>query len=276
MSVLKKQNCLKILCIYVFYSRKPQVWGEDLLVSCGFVLCKGLTSNLDLISIRLSSGVRLFSFLSIAWGFIADVDIESEQFRLIGPFRFIVGTLVRLASLRIYRGKLAFLPATDNLETDDGSSTPQAQQTHDNQTSNNRSAEQKRLADHLLPPLDRPVPQSWTVVEEQEFVLVVAMFQSYLGEDLLAAPSARTDDGLIHLFYMTAGISRPALLRLFRAMQNGTHMECGCPHLVYRRARALRLEPETRPGVITVDGEQVEYGPLQAQAHRGVARLITG
>ncbi|KAA0706252.1 Sphingosine kinase 1 [Triplophysa tibetana] len=258
------------------YTRKPQVWGEDLLVSCGFVLCKGLTSKLDLISVHLSSGVRLFSFLSIAWGFVADVDIESEQLRHIGPFRFIVGTLVRLASLRTYRGKLAFLPATDNLETD----VSQAQQTHNNRSSNKSSehnpSEQKRLVDHLLVPLDQPVPQSWTVVEEQEFVLVVAMFQSYLGEDWLVAPSACTDDGVIHLFYMTAGISRPAMLRLFRAMQSGTHMECGCPHLVYRRARALRLEPETRPGIITVDGEQVEYGPLQAQAHRGVARLITG
>ncbi|XP_056608358.1 sphingosine kinase 1 [Triplophysa dalaica] len=258
------------------YTRKPQVWGEDLLVSCGFVLCKGLTSKLDLISVHLSSGARLFSFLSIAWGFVADVDIESEQLRLIGPFRFIVGTLVRLASLRTYRGKLAFLPVTDNLETD----VSQAQQTHNNRTSYKSSehnpSEQTRLVDHLLVPLDQPVPQSWTVVEEQEFVLVVAMFQSYLGEDWLVAPSACTDDGVIHLFYMTAGISRPAMLRLFRAMQSGTHMECGCPHLVYRRAKALRLEPETRPGIITVDGEQVEYGPLQAQAHRGVARLITG
>ncbi|XP_048056036.1 sphingosine kinase 1 [Megalobrama amblycephala] len=239
------------------YTRESPVWGEDLLTSCGFLLCKGLISGLDLISIRLSSGARLFSFLSLAWGFVADVDIESEQFRQIGELRFLLGTLVRLASLRIYQGKLAFLPAGDQPETDSSS-------TADNQ-----------LLDHLLVPLDQPVPQDWTVVEEQDFVLVLAMFQSHLNEELMAAPDARANDGLIHLFYVTAGISRATLLRLFRAMQSGTHLDYGCPHLVYRRVRALRLEPLSEAGVMTVDGERVEYGPLQAQVHRGAARLIS-
>ncbi|XP_051572474.1 sphingosine kinase 1-like [Myxocyprinus asiaticus] len=273
------------------YTRASPVWGEDLLLSCGFLLCKGLTSKLDLISIQLSSGLHLFSFLALAWGFIADVDIESEQFRQIGAYRFLLSTLVRIASLRIYQGKLAYLPVEGESESKAASSTTpgsslQTQQTLDNQTPNNctecSNAEQTstdsvdQLVDHLLVPLDQPVPQEWTVVEEQDFVLVIAMFQSHLGEDLLVAPDARADDGLIHLFYVTAGISRPTLLRLFRAMQSGTHLDFGCPHLVYRRARALRLEPLSRPGVITVDGEQVEYGPIQAQVHRGVARLIAG
>uniref|UniRef100_A0A672QIV4 sphingosine kinase n=1 Tax=Sinocyclocheilus grahami TaxID=75366 RepID=A0A672QIV4_SINGR len=232
---------------------------NHLLTSCGFLLCKGLVSKLDLISIRLSSGARLFSFLSLAWGFVADVDIESEQFRQIGALRFILGTLLRLASLRIYQGKLAFLPAESERGSDSASFSPA----------------DSRLPDHLLAPLEQPVPQDWTLVEEQEFVLVLAMFQSHLGEDLLAAPDARADDGLIHLFYVTAGISRATLLRLFRAMQTGTHLDCGCAHLVYRRARALRLEPLSTAGIMTVDGERVEYGPVQAQVHKGAARLIS-
>ncbi|XP_073681357.1 sphingosine kinase 1 [Garra rufa] len=241
------------------YTGASQVWGEDLLTSCGFVLCKGLISKLDLISIRLSSGARIFSFLSLAWGFVADVDIESEQYRQIGALRFFVSTLVRIASLRIYQGKLAFLPAENDCESDTACF----------------STTDSQLPDHLLVPLEQPVPQDWTLVEEQEFVLVLAMFQCHLGEDLLAAPDARTDDGIIHLFYLTAGISRTMLLRLFRAMQSGTHMDCGCTNVVYRRVRAFRLEPLSEAGVITVDGERVDYGPIQAQVHRGVARLIS-
>uniref|UniRef100_A0A673LF77 Sphingosine kinase 1 n=1 Tax=Sinocyclocheilus rhinocerous TaxID=307959 RepID=A0A673LF77_9TELE len=239
------------------YTRASPVWGEDLLTSCGFLLCKGLISKLDLISIRLSSGARLFSFLSLAWGFVADVDIESEQFRQIGALRFLLSTLLRLAYLRIYQGKLAFLPAESQRES----------------ASAGFSTADSRLPDHLLVPLEQPVPQDWTLVEEQEFVLVLAMFQSHLGEDLLAAPDARADDGLIHLFYVTAGISRTMLLRLFWAMQSGTHLDWGCTHLVYRRVRALRLEPLSEAGVMTVDGERVEYGPLQAQVHRGLFKM---
>uniref|UniRef100_A0A671RKR6 Sphingosine kinase 2-like n=1 Tax=Sinocyclocheilus anshuiensis TaxID=1608454 RepID=A0A671RKR6_9TELE len=239
------------------YTRASPVWGEDLLTSCGFLLCKGLISKLDLISIRLSSGARLFSFLSLAWGFVADVDIESEQFRQIGALRFLLSTLLRLAYLRIYQGKLAFLPAESQRES----------------ASAGFSTADSRLPDHLLVPLEQPVPQDWTLVEEREFVLVLAMFQSHLGEDLLAAPDAHADDGLIHLFYVTAGISRTTLLRLFWAMQSGTHLDWGCTHLVYRRARALRLEPLSEAGVMTVDGERVEYGPLQAQVHRGLFKM---
>ena len=59
---------------------------------------------------RPSTPKRLFSFLSVAWGFVSDVDIESERYRGLGSARFTLGTLVRLASLRSYKGRLSYLP----------------------------------------------------------------------------------------------------------------------------------------------------------------------
>jgi len=38
----------------------------------------------------------LYSFLSIGWGLIADIDIESERLRSIGGQRFTVWSLARL------------------------------------------------------------------------------------------------------------------------------------------------------------------------------------
>ncbi|KAL2101018.1 hypothetical protein ACEWY4_002779 [Coilia grayii] len=344
------------------YSGAPALLGEELLVSCGFLLCKGLLCPLDLVSVHLSSGQRLFSFLSLAWGFVADVDIESERYRQAGAVRFLLGTLVRLASLRVYRGRLAFLPAHQEGRTGEkegestrgapasspalssSSSSPVSsspvtsppdspnssfcssmscgptecsstlrdssisQDTHgelgfenfvhnnhttvppNNSTLHNASnnaikllqaaAQSRPLAkgppDALLPPLEEPVPASWTQVQEEGFILVLAMYQSHLAEDLMAAPEARSQDGCIHLYYVLEGVSRAALLRLFLAMEKGGHMACGCPQLVYRQVRALRLEPLTPQGAITVDGEQVECGAVQAQIHGGLARLVTG
>lgn len=148
----------------------------------------------------------------------------------------------------------------------------------DTQNDNHADTENSRapVLDSLLPALEQPVPATWTVVSEEDFVLVLAMFQSHLAEDLWTAPEAAPDDGLIHLFYVTAGISRAGLLRLFLAMEKGAHLDCGCPYLFYERVRALRLEPLSPQGAITVDGEVVEYGPLQAQIHPGLARLICG
>ncbi|XP_037112527.1 sphingosine kinase 1-like [Syngnathus acus] len=288
------------------YSQSPPAWNEELLLSCGFILCKGLVGSLDLVSIHLASKQRVFSFLSLAWGFVADVDIESEKYRHVGAIRFLMGTLVRLASLRVYQGRLAYLPVK---EKPDLSSTPQRpslcsslpcqlipnsspahkprRHCNNSNTISNSSIHAKTPetpsdgktrapVDNLLPGLDQPVPESWTVVKADDFVLVLAIYQSHLAEDLWAVPGATADDGIIHLFYVTAGISRPALLRLFLAMEKGAHLACGCPHLVYEKVLALRLEPISKEGVITVDGETMEYGPVQAQIHPGLARLIHG
>jgi sphingosine kinase len=47
----------------------------------------------------------LYSFLSIGWGLIADIDIESERLRSIGGQRFTVWSLARLV------GKSMKIPA---------------------------------------------------------------------------------------------------------------------------------------------------------------------
>ncbi|XP_030276492.1 sphingosine kinase 2-like isoform X2 [Sparus aurata] len=298
------------------YSGAASAFSEELLVSCGFLLCKGLVSRMDLVSIHLPSSPRLFSFLSLAWGFVADVDIESEKYRHVGAARFTVGTLVRLASLRVYKGKLAYLPATEEYNRDEGlrnnvtlhcnnqassigpasvlcqlSRDSPCENTFHNSCHSNNSLKVRRNEstpsrsankslsgppDSLLLPLDQPPPADWVVVQEEDFVLMLAMYQSHLAEDLFAAPGAIPDDGVIHLFYVRAGISRTALLKLFLAMEKGAHLATNCQHLVYTKVRALRLEPYSPKGIITVDGEVVEYGPLQAEVHRGLARLITG
>lgn len=271
---------------------------------------------MDLVSIHLSSSPRLFSFLSLAWGFIADVDIESEKYRHIGAVRFTIGTLVRLASLRVYRGKLSYLPAAEdstnkgdlrnnmmlrcnNQASPSGPASlpcrPSRDFSHQNTSYNschsNNSLNVRRTectssrsatnalpgpTDSLLLPLDQPLPSDWVVGQEEDFVLMLAMYQSHLAEDLLAAPDATLDDGIIHLFYIKAGISRIALLRLLLAMEKGAHLATNCQHLVHTKVRALRLEPCSPKGIITVDGEVVQYGPVQAEVHRGLARLISG
>ncbi|XP_020783539.2 LOW QUALITY PROTEIN: sphingosine kinase 2 [Boleophthalmus pectinirostris] len=130
--------------------------------------------------------------------------------------------------------------------------------------------------DDLLPPLDQPLPTRDWVTIEGDFVLVLALYQSHLGADLHAAPQARFDDGLIHLTFVRAGISRATLLRLFFAMERGTHHSVSSPYVSHVTCRAFRLQPLSSRGTLTVDGELVPYGPLQAQVHPSLSRLIVG
>nr|XP_028559880.1 sphingosine kinase 2 isoform X1 [Podarcis muralis]XP_028559881.1 sphingosine kinase 2 isoform X1 [Podarcis muralis]XP_028559882.1 sphingosine kinase 2 isoform X1 [Podarcis muralis] len=326
-----------------------QTLGQELLTNCTLLLCHGAVTPLDLVSVTTASGSRSFSFLSVAWGFISDVDIESEKFRHIGPARFTLGTMVRLASLNTYRGRLSYLPALEGTAhrpilrsitmaangslpfqhgplhrtvsdlglckerhalcfqevepadepTPSPSSPPSSSSFHSSSFSFENLSEElvadRREAglpmsapgvslsprqvhgppDEFLAPLDQPVPKSWVTVEE-DFVSVLAIYQSHLGADLFMAPFACFNDGLIHLFYIKAGISRAALIRLFLATEKGTHFDIECPHFIHIPVRAFRIEPLTRKGILTIDGERVEYGPIQGQIHHSVANLITG
>ncbi|CAH2319330.1 sphingosine kinase 2 [Pelobates cultripes] len=323
-----------------------QAMGSELLLNCILLLCRGTVMPMDLVSVTTCSGIRSFSFLSVAWGFISDVDIESEKYRHMGSARFTVGTMVRVASLRTYKGRLSYLPVLDahrpicrsitlapngslvpfqrsqlhrtvsdmglceernvmykrssaSLDTNElpsfetpspgsptalnSSSFPFDSVSDSSQQDSTLHREMEPTIHHqvngpkddLVPALEQPIPKTWVTVEE-DFVLVLAIYQSHLGADLFTAPFSCFNDGLIHLFFVKAGISRAALVRLFLAMEKGNHIEMECPYLVHVPVRAFRLEPLTRKGIITVDGERVEYGPVQAQVHNGLSNLITG
>ncbi|XP_029785003.1 sphingosine kinase 1 [Suricata suricatta] len=246
-----------------YYAGYEQVTKEDLLTNCTLLLCRRLLEPMNLLSLQVTSGLRLFSVLSLAWGFVADVDLESEKFRGLGELRFTLGTFLRLAALRVYQGRLAYLPAGRGVPGMPGS--PAADRW-----------DRQGPTDGLLVPLEEPVPAHWTVVPEQDFVLVLALLHSHLGSEMFAAPMGRSAAGTMHLFYVRAGVSRAMLLRLFLAMEKGRHMEQDCPYLVYVPVVAFRLEPKDGKGVFAADGELLVSEAVQGQVHADYIWMVSG
>lgn len=237
--------------------------SEALLTNCTSLLCGRLLAPMSLLSLQLASGPRVFSVLSLAWGFIADVDLESEKYRRLGEMRFTLGTFLRLAVLRTYQGRLSYLPAER--------AAPKRPPAHPV-----GSEDLQGPADGHLVPLGEPVPEHWTVVPEQDFVLVLALLHSHLGSEMYAAPMGRCPADAMHLFYVRAGVSRATLLRLFLAMEKGRHMEFNCPYLVYTPALAFRLEPKDGKGVFAVDGELMVTEAVQGQVHPDYYWTVSG
>jgi len=66
---------------------------------------------MDLVRVETRNQI-LFSFLSVGWGLLADIDIESERLRAIGGQRFTVWSVARLIGLRTYKGKVSYLPCS--------------------------------------------------------------------------------------------------------------------------------------------------------------------
>eukprot|EP00271_Cylindrocystis_brebissonii_P020293 TRINITY_DN6663_c0_g1_i1.p1 TRINITY_DN6663_c0_g1~~TRINITY_DN6663_c0_g1_i1.p1 ORF type:complete len:411 (+),score=73.68 TRINITY_DN6663_c0_g1_i1:281-1513(+) len=60
----------------------------------------------------LSPATSFHSVLNITWGFVSDVDIESEKYRWMGGLRLTVQSVVRILSMRRYRGRFSYLPAS--------------------------------------------------------------------------------------------------------------------------------------------------------------------
>lgn len=237
--------------------------NEDLLNNCTLLLCRRQLAPMNLLSLQTLSGLRVFSVLSLAWGFIADVDIESEKFRHLGEMRFTLGTILRLVTLRIYQGRLAYLPV-EQVVSKAPTSPPLDRQ------------DQQGPVDAHLVPLGEPVPAHWTVVPEQDFVLVLVQLHSHLGSEMFVAPMGHRVAGAMHLFYVRAGVSRAMLLRLFLAMEKGRHMECNCPYLVYVPVVAFRLEPKDGKGMFAVDGEMMVSEAVQGQVHPNYFWMVSG
>ncbi|XP_006018367.1 sphingosine kinase 1 [Alligator sinensis] len=299
-SALKKPLCIlpggsgnALAASINHYAGNEPAIREELLTNCTYILCKGLHTPMDLVSLRTASGKRLFSFLSFGWGFISDVDITSERYRKLGNARFTMGTVQCLAKLEVYKGRLSYLPVGET----SASSSPYSEQSSSSGQSGHHTCYRNGHPSHILPqtvpgvshvpegtwpedsllvPFNQPVPKHWTVEPEEEFVSIFAIYQSHLGADYVMASKAKLHDGSMHLFYLKAGVSRTALLKLFLAIQKGTHMDLNCPQLRYIPVRAFRIEPFVAAGLMTVDGEMLPCEPVQGQVQNQLCRIIGG
>lgn len=85
-----------------FLCKGKRVSAED----CAYLIIKGNTQKLDVNEILFEDGKRVFSFLSFSWGYIAEVDTESDVFRCCGIIRYDIYGAWRLLALRRYHGTL--------------------------------------------------------------------------------------------------------------------------------------------------------------------------
>lgn len=173
-------------------------------VNAAYYVAKGATAKLDVARYELADGTVSPSFLSFEWAMLADIDLGSESLRCIGSARFQLAALYRICCLRPYRGRLAYLPATD------------------------ATNESKTLFDTDFPSFDTPLPENWITIDEENFHLAVAVNLSHIDASTPLVPTARHDDGLLHLIW-TAGsmtcATKVDLLDGFLKVDSGKHID---------------------------------------------------
>jgi sphingosine kinase len=78
--------------------------GEEYSVeSAAFVVAKGRRTKMDLTEIEAEyQKEKIYSFLCIFWGILADCDINSEVIRCVGSSRFTIWGVYRVICMKRY------------------------------------------------------------------------------------------------------------------------------------------------------------------------------
>lgn len=67
---------------------------QNSIISCALNVVMGCPHPIDLVKVTMQNKT-VYSFLSIGWGLIADIDIESEGLRFLGQSRFTIWSIYR-------------------------------------------------------------------------------------------------------------------------------------------------------------------------------------
>lgn len=157
--------------------------------------------------------------------------------------------------MRKYHGKLTYYSLWSNSIQLNKSMKHGMENSYDNEEYN-----KKTNTNSLLNSLNDDLNEGWEVMEG-EFVLVYVSNQTHLNSSCFFAPHARLDDGLMWMVVLKGDISRAQVLRFLISLEDGGHINLPYVHVI--PIKAFRLEPTD--GVMTIDGELIECGSIQAE-----------
>ncbi|PWA56274.1 diacylglycerol kinase, catalytic domain-containing protein [Artemisia annua] len=179
---------------------------------------RGHKRSLDVATIWQGE-TRFFSVLMLAWGLIADIDIESEKYRWMGSARMDIYGLQRALKLRKYNGCISFVPAPGFEDVGEPISLGVVE-----------SMEPLKAPQHSYqgPKVDFP-SSCWRKLNGP-FIGVWLQNVPWGSETAKAAPNAKFDDGYLDLILMRE-CPKLALLSLMSEMSNGNYVRS--PHVLY-------------------------------------------
>ncbi|OMO76548.1 hypothetical protein CCACVL1_15577 [Corchorus capsularis] len=219
---------------------------------------RGHKRSLDVATL-LQGETRFFSVLMLAWGLIADIDIESEKYRWMGSARIDFYALQRILHLRHYNGRVSFVPAPGFEDYGEPTSY------HGESTSAKGPTQEQPVKIQLHGYRGSDVKLEdlhWRTISGP-FVSIWLHNVPWGAEDAMAAPDAKFSDGYLDLV-MIRDCPKLSLLSLMSTVNDGSHVKS--PYVTYLKVKAFVLEPgarvedPTKDGIIDVDGEVIARG----------------
>ena len=199
-------------------------------------------TGLDFIEVE-TDGMKLLTFLGVTVGLIADVDLGTEFLRFLGYIRAYLAVIFRIIFPKSYYLKLSYLPLSLDKE---GRPIPV-------------SPDSSKLD---LPNLHEPVPKDW-IAEEGEYYMVYITKCSLIDPITLLVPDSKLDDGVLWLVIISPSLTRKEMIQWLLNTEHGGHVGKSGVRLI--PIQAFRIEPVGTEGLLSIDAEKYEFGPVQGQ-----------
>lgn len=124
----------------------------------------------------------------------------------------------------------------------------------------------------LLVPLNDPLPSTW-VTKDDSYLSVTPLMVPFMSRTVFGDPNLQIGSGKFRLMWVDGSMSKLEALKMFKNTEKGKHVEMDKVKLI--DVKAFRIDPITPDGMMTVDGERVSYGPMQAQIHPHLACVMS-
>ncbi|CCC07161.1 unnamed protein product [Sordaria macrospora k-hell] len=223
-------------------------------------IVKGVPTKLDLCSVTLQDGERLTSFLSQAYGMIADLDITTEHLRWMGAARFTYGFLTLAIRKKTYPCDVAMKVEVDGKGEIKGHYARGVRSTEGEVENGEASG-------------DGLGEEDGAGEEGEEGGAGLKM--AYMAPDANFFSAALANDGLLDLITTDGDISLWKNINMQLSVESGHFFDN--PLVSYRKVSAFRLTPRYQDpnGVISIDGEARPFAPFQVEVHKGLGLTLS-
>ena len=189
-----------------------------------FIVAKQQSSQFDVcaVDVVLPEEVkRVYTFLSLEWGLNSFLDIDSERARCLGSARFTLWAVLGMVLKRAYKGRLSYLPPSDEkAKTPVDLTKPELYWSKNPPDSH---AEGEGPITSLLPNPKENVPEHWSVLDGTFYSLLNCNLGS-ISQEATPAPETEGDDGHVQMLILRAknrSLGRLTITRWLLNLESG-------------------------------------------------------
>ncbi|KAI5462908.1 sphingosine kinase [Mariannaea sp. PMI_226] len=267
------------------------LYGSHRASFAALAIAKGVDTAMDLVSVTYGDK-RILSFLSQALGLIAESDLGTEHLRWMGSLRFDYGVVSRIfkrtcypcdlavkveveekANVKAHYKRYASNTSLNKLANDAANGTVDGMVNGTtNGTTNGYS--HKGLPGLKYGTVQDPLPEGWELVSHDNIGTFYAGNMAYMAPDVNFFSASLIADGCMDLVTIDGNLS--PLAAASAMMQVDSPKFFDNPHVKYKKITAYRIIPRNQKnGFISIDGEKIPFGPIQAEIHQGLGRVIS-